>query len=49
MLKERFKILFKRVDIALCHMLDLMMACICLHNMCITNLNGFDTNWALEA
>ncbi len=41
MLKERFKILFKRVDIPLCHMLDLM-ACIYLHNMCIANSDGFD-------
>jgi hypothetical protein len=49
MLKGRFKILLKRVGIPLCHMLDLVMACICLHNMCIVNLDGFNIDWALEA
>jgi hypothetical protein len=24
------------------------MACICLHNMCIVDLNGFRTNWSFE-
>jgi hypothetical protein len=49
MLKGKFKLLLKRVDIPLRHMLDLVMACICLHNMCIANSNGFDMDWALEA
>jgi hypothetical protein len=49
MLKGRFKILLKKLDIPLCHMLDLVMACICLHNMCIVNLDGFNIDWALEA
>ncbi len=48
MLKSRFRILLKRVNIPFCHMLNLVMACICLHNMCIANLNGFDMDWALE-
>jgi hypothetical protein len=48
MLKGRLKILLKRVDIPLCHMLDLVMICICLHNMCIINSNGFNMHWALE-
>jgi hypothetical protein len=30
MLKEKFQILVKKVDIPSCHMLDLMMACIML-------------------
>jgi hypothetical protein len=42
MLKGRFKILPKIVDIPLHHMPDLVMACICLHNMCIVNSDGFD-------
>ncbi len=42
MLKGKFKILLKRIDIPLCHMLDLVMACICLYNTCISNLNGFE-------
>jgi hypothetical protein len=42
MLKGRFRILLKGVNIPLCRMLDLVMACICLYNMCIANLDGFD-------
>jgi hypothetical protein len=42
MLKGSFKILLKKVDIPLHHMLDLVTICICLHNMCIANLDGFD-------
>ncbi len=43
MLKSRFIILQKRVDIPLSHMLNLVtIICICLHNMCIVNSNGFD-------
>jgi hypothetical protein len=49
MLKGRFRILLKRINNPLCRMLDLVMACICLHNMCIANSNGFDMDWALEA
>ncbi len=49
MLKGRFKILLKGIDIPLCHMLDLVMACICLHNMCIANLDSFDMDQALDA
>jgi hypothetical protein len=41
MLKGRFKFLFKRIDIPLCHMPDLVMVYMCLHNMCIANLDGF--------
>jgi hypothetical protein len=47
-LKRRFIISLKRVDMPLRHMLDLVMACICLHNMCIANFDGFDMDWALE-
>jgi hypothetical protein len=42
MLKGRFRTLLKRVNIPLRHMLDLMIVCICLHNMYIINLDGFD-------
>ncbi len=48
MLKEKFQFFFKRADIPLCHMLDFMMAYICLHNMCTAISDGFDMNWALE-
>ncbi len=49
MLKGRFRILLKRVDIPLHHMSDLVTTCICLHNMCIVNSYGFEMDWALEA
>jgi len=41
MLKGRFRILLKIIDIPLCHMLNLVATCICLHNMYIANSNGF--------
>jgi hypothetical protein len=40
-LKGRFRILLKRIDITLCHMPNLVTTCICLHNMCIANLHMF--------
>jgi len=43
MLKSRFRILLKRVNIPLHHMLDLVMTCICLQ-MCIVNSDGFDVD-----
>jgi len=49
MLKGRFIILLKIIDSPLCHMSSLVTACICLHNMCIANSDGFDMDWALEA
>ncbi len=49
MLKGRFQILLKRIYIPLCHMPNLVMACIYLHNMCITNLDGLYMDQALEA
>jgi len=48
MLKNKLKILLKKVNIPFCHMPNLVMACICLHNMCIANLDGFNMDWALE-
>ncbi len=42
MLGGKLKILVKIVDIALRHVSNLVMVCICLHNMCIVNSNGFD-------
>jgi hypothetical protein len=43
MLKGRFRILLKRVDIPWRRILDLVMTYICLH-MCIVNLDGFDVD-----
>jgi hypothetical protein len=39
---DRIRILSKKIDIPFCHMPNLVMVCICLHNMCIANLDGFD-------
>jgi hypothetical protein len=33
MLKARFKIILKRIDIPLCHMANLVTTCKCLHNI----------------
>ncbi len=40
--------LFKKVNIPKHHMLNLMISCICLHNMCIINLDDFYMDWALK-
>ncbi len=49
MLKSKFKFFnSKRVNIPFCHMLDLVIDCICLHNMCIANLDDFNMDWALK-
>jgi hypothetical protein len=37
MLKGKFRILLKKINIPLHHILDLITNCICLHNMCIVD------------
>jgi hypothetical protein len=49
MLKGKFKILLKKVNIPLHCMPYLVMAHICSNNMCIANLDGFGMDWAMEA
>ncbi len=49
MLKNRFKIILKIVNITLQHMPHLVIGYICLHNMWIINLDGFDMDSTLEA
>jgi hypothetical protein len=49
MLKGIFIISLKRIDNPLRHMPNLVTICICSHNMCIANSNGFDMEWALKA
>jgi len=41
-LKGRWKILLKRIDVPLQNLLDLVTACICLHNLCIIYGDGFN-------
>lgn len=48
-LKGRWRILLKRIDMPLEHVPDLVTACICLHNLCIIHGDEFDMQWAKEA
>jgi hypothetical protein len=48
-LKGRWRILLKRIDMPLCHVPDIVTACICLHNLCILENDEFDMDWAREA
>ncbi|HYP42886.1 MAG TPA: transposase family protein [Candidatus Nitrosocosmicus sp.] len=48
-LKGRWRILLKRIDIPLHHVPDVVTACICLHNLCLSHTDGFDMRWAKQA
>ena len=48
-LKGRRRILLKRLDMPLPNVLDVISACICLHNLCIIHGDGFDMQWAKKA
>jgi hypothetical protein len=48
-LKGRWRILLKRIDMLLKHVPNLVTTCICLHNLCIIHGNNFDMKWAEEA
>jgi len=48
-LKERWKILLKRIDMPLWNIPDIVTACLCLHNLCITHGEEFDFDWAKAA
>lgn len=47
--KGRWRILLKRIDMPLRHVLDVVAACICLHNLCIIHKDKFDEEWTQEA
>jgi hypothetical protein len=47
-LKGRWRIILKRVDMPLRHVPNLVTACICLHNLCIIHKDKFDLDWAKE-
>ena len=38
----------KRIDVPLKNIPDLVIACICLHNLCVIHADGFDMQWANE-
>jgi hypothetical protein len=48
-LKGRWRILLKQIDMPLKHVPDFVTACICLHNLCFIHGDNFDMKWAEEA
>jgi hypothetical protein len=48
-LKGRWRILLKRIDMPLRHIPSLVTTCICLHNLCIIHKDVFDNEWAKES
>jgi hypothetical protein len=45
-LKGRWRILLKRIDVPLQNTADLVIACICLHNLYIGDGDLFSMEWA---
>jgi hypothetical protein len=45
-LKGRWIIILKRVNMPLHHLPNLIRTCICLHNLCIIHKDNFDNSWA---
>jgi hypothetical protein len=48
-LKGQWRILLKQIDMPLKHIPDLVIACICLHKLCIIHSDKFVMKWAKEA
>ena len=46
MLKGRWRILLKKIDMPLRSIPDMVTACLCLHNLCLIHVDEFDMNWA---
>ena len=44
-LKGRWRIILKRIDIPLRHVQNLVTTCICHHNLCIIHKDKFDLDW----
>jgi hypothetical protein len=49
MLKGRWRILLKKIDMPLRSIPDMVTACLCLHNLCLIYADEFDINWARSA
>lgn len=49
MLKSRFRILTKRMDMTLGNISKIVSTCLVLHNLCILHQDHFDENWFFEA
>jgi hypothetical protein len=48
-LKGRWRILLKRIDMLLANIGDIFTTCICLHNLCIIHGDIFNKKWTREA
>ena len=48
-LKDRWHILLKRFDVSLQNVLNIIIASLCLHNLCILENDDFDMDWARNA
>ena len=48
-LKDRWHILLKRIDMPLQNVPDIVTASLCLHNLCILENDDFDMDWARTA
>ena len=48
-LKGRWRILLKRIDMPLQNVPDIVTASLCLHNLCILENDDFDMDWARSA
>ena len=48
-LKGRWRILLKQIDMPLPHVPNVVTTCICLHNLCIILGDSFDMQWAKQA
>ena len=48
-LKDRWRILLKRIDMPLQNVPDIVTASLCLHNLCILENDDFDMDWARSA
>ena len=49
MLKGRWRIILKMIDMSLCSVPGMVTACLYLHNLCIIHADKFDMNWARSA
>jgi hypothetical protein len=49
MLKGRWRMLLKKIDMPLRTIPDIVTTCLCLHNLCIIHGDEFDMNWTKSA
>ena len=48
-LKERWRVLLKQIDMPLRNLPDIVTACLCHHNLCIIEDDEFSIDWAKKA